>query len=80
MVYQNPGSALNPSMLVGDQIGEVFSAHGGSGRGQKRQRVLELLRQVQLAEPASVYSRYPHQLSGGMQQRGRHRHGARRAA
>lgn len=69
MVYQNPGSALNPSMLVGEQIGEVFSAHGGSGRRQKRERVLELLGQVQLAEPTSVYSRYPHQLSGGMQQR-----------
>jgi len=69
MVYQNPSSALDPSMAVGDQVAEVFTAHESISVGEASQRTLELLRQVQLAEPESVYRRYPHQLSGGMQQR-----------
>src|SRR6266571_4939345 len=69
MVYQNPSSALDPSMAVGDQVAEVFTAHESISVGEASQRTLKLLRQVQLAAPESVYRRYPHQLSGGMQQR-----------
>jgi peptide/nickel transport system ATP-binding protein len=68
MVYQNPGSALNPSIRVGRQLAEVFSLRG-AGRGEARERSLAALREVHIADPVSVLRRYPHQLSGGMQQR-----------
>jgi peptide/nickel transport system ATP-binding protein len=68
MVYQNPGAALNPSLRVGDQVTEAFTVLGIS-RGEARERAREALVTVQIADPASVLSRYPHQLSGGMQQR-----------
>ena len=68
MVYQNPGSALNPSLKVGDQIQEAFTVLGVP-RAEAVQRARETLVTVQIADPASVMSRYPHQLSGGMQQR-----------
>jgi peptide/nickel transport system ATP-binding protein len=69
MVYQNPASALNPSMRVGDQVAEVFSAHAQIQPGAARERTLDLLRQVHLPRAEYLYDRYPHQLSGGMQQR-----------
>jgi peptide/nickel transport system ATP-binding protein len=68
MVYQNPGSALNPSLRVGRQVDEVFSLRGAS-RSDARERSLGALREVHIADPTSVLRRYPHQLSGGMQQR-----------
>jgi len=68
MVYQNPGSALNPTLRVGDQVAEVYEL-AGSSRGEARDRTQAILGQVQIADPASVSARYPHQLSGGMQQR-----------
>jgi peptide/nickel transport system ATP-binding protein len=68
MVYQNPGTALNPSIRVGKQIAEVFTARGSS-KAEAHDRSLAMLRQVQIADPTSVMQRYPHQLSGGMQQR-----------
>jgi peptide/nickel transport system ATP-binding protein len=69
VVYQNPASALDPSMRVGDQVAEAFSAHTRLSARDARLRTLQVLRQVQLADVESVYARYPHQLSGGMQQR-----------
>ena len=68
MVYQNPGAALNPSMRVGAQVAEAFTVLGAS-RPHATERSRDALRLVQIADPASVMSRYPHQLSGGMQQR-----------
>ncbi len=68
MVYQNPGAALNPSIHIGDQVAEVFEIAGGSG-AQARERTHEILGKVQISDPARVMRRYPHQLSGGMQQR-----------
>ncbi len=68
MVYQNPGAALNPSMRVGNQVAEAFTVFGVAGR-EASDRALEALRTVQIADPGSVMARYPHQLSGGMQQR-----------
>ncbi len=68
MVYQNPGSALNPSLKVGDQVAEAFTVLGVPGK-EAVLRALETLRTVQIADPSSVLGRYPHQLSGGMQQR-----------
>ncbi len=68
MVYQNPGAALNPGMRVGAQIEEAFTVLGVDG-GEAATRARAALETVQIADPASVMSRYPHQLSGGMQQR-----------
>jgi peptide/nickel transport system ATP-binding protein len=68
MVYQNPGSALNPSIRVGAQVAEAFTVLGASG-SDARERSREALMRVQIADPDSVLRRYPHQLSGGMQQR-----------
>jgi peptide/nickel transport system ATP-binding protein len=68
MVYQNPGAALNPSIRVGHQVAEVYELLGHE-KGAARQRAHEILRKVQISDPARVMRRYPHQLSGGMQQR-----------
>ena len=68
MVYQNPGAALNPSIRVGKQVAEVFRTRGASG-GEATDQAREALARVQIADPGSVMGRYPHQLSGGMQQR-----------
>ncbi|HWC32659.1 MAG TPA: ABC transporter ATP-binding protein, partial [Actinomycetota bacterium] len=68
MVYQDPGAALNPSIRVGDQVAEVFTI-AGVAKEEARERSREILAKVQISDPESVMRRYPHQLSGGMQQR-----------
>jgi peptide/nickel transport system ATP-binding protein len=68
MVYQNPGQALNPSIRVGEQVAEVFRTSGAPA-AEARERAQAELAKVQIADPGSVMGRYPHQLSGGMQQR-----------
>ena len=68
MVYQNPGAALNPTLRVGDQVAEAFVAAGAAG-AEAQERAREALARVQIADPTRVMRRYPHQLSGGMQQR-----------
>src|SRR5919198_2233285 len=68
MVYQNPGAALNPGIRIGRQVAEVFAVRGVD-RKEAWERAHEALRTVQIADPRSVMDRYPHQLSGGMQQR-----------
>ncbi len=68
MVYQNPGAALNPSMRVGTQVAEAFTVLGVPAK-EAEERASASLARVQIADPGSVMRRYPHQLSGGMQQR-----------
>ena len=68
MVYQNPGSALNPSLRIGAQVAEAFTVLGVPQK-EAAERSQAALARVQIADPSSVLSRYPHQLSGGMQQR-----------
>jgi peptide/nickel transport system ATP-binding protein len=68
MVYQNPGTALNPSIRIGKQVAEVFTVRSVGAREAAR-RARAALVKVQIADPDSVLQRYPHQLSGGMQQR-----------
>jgi peptide/nickel transport system ATP-binding protein len=68
MVYQDPGAALNPTTKVGPQVAEAFSILGQSSR-QAQESALKALKRVQIADPENVAQRYPHQLSGGMQQR-----------
>ena len=68
MVYQDPGAALNPTTKVGPQFLEAFTVLG-QDRRQARESALAALTRVQIADPERVMNRYPHQLSGGMQQR-----------
>ncbi len=68
MVYQDPGRALNPSIRVGPQVAEVFTLKG-LPEADARRRALDMLRRVRITDPERVMERYPHQLSGGMQQR-----------
>ena len=69
MVYQDPKSALNPTMTVGRQIAEVLEIHQGATGSAARARAGALLELVGISDPLAVARRYPHQLSGGMQQR-----------
>jgi peptide/nickel transport system ATP-binding protein len=68
MVYQEPGRALNPSILVGRQVAEVYEI-AGLHKGEATERALDILRKVRISDPKGVMGRYPHQLSGGMLQR-----------
>ncbi|MGH2856034.1 MAG: ABC transporter ATP-binding protein [Solirubrobacteraceae bacterium] len=68
MVYQEPGRALNPSILVGRQVAEVYEI-AGVKRKQALERAREMLEKVRISDPGGVMRRYPHQLSGGMLQR-----------
>jgi len=69
MVYQDPGRALNPSLKIGRQMAEVFEAAEGLRGEAALRRAAEMLSRVQIASPARVLGNYPHELSGGMQQR-----------
>ena len=69
MVYQDPITSLNPSMRVGQQLEEVLKHHLDMDSEAARQRAVELFDSVGLADPERIGRRYPHQLSGGMQQR-----------
>ncbi len=69
MIFQEPMSSLNPVFSIGSQIAEMFKLHTDLSNQQIKQRVLELLHEVGLPEPARQYSAYPSQLSGGQQQR-----------
>lgn len=69
MVFQDALASLNPSYTVGHQIEEVLRAHLGLRGAAARQRALELLQQVEIPDAASRLKAYPHELSGGMNQR-----------
>lgn len=69
MIYQEPMSALNPSMTIGDQLMEVPVYHSGATANEARDQSLAILDDVGLPDPKRVFSGYPHQISGGQQQR-----------
>jgi peptide/nickel transport system ATP-binding protein len=69
MVYQDPGRALNPSLRIGRQMAEVFEAAEGLASAAALERATHMLSRVQIASPERVLKSYPHELSGGMQQR-----------
>ena len=69
MVFQEPMTALNPVMRIGEQIGEVFDAHLDVPAAEKRQRILAALADVGLPDPELTIDSYPFRLSGGQRQR-----------
>ncbi len=68
MIFQEPRTSLNPTFTIGNQVAESVVAHGGTW-AQGKTRALELLERVGIENPSGVLKQYPHELSGGMQQR-----------
>jgi oligopeptide transport system ATP-binding protein len=69
MVFQDPMSSLNPVFTIGYQIMEPLILHQGMSRDAAKEKAIELLSSVGIADAAQRFSQYPHQLSGGMRQR-----------
>jgi peptide/nickel transport system ATP-binding protein len=69
MVFQEPMTALNPLMRIGEQIAEMFEAHNLLTPKERKHKALGLLREVGLPDPKASMRAYPHQLSGGQRQR-----------
>ena len=69
MIFQEPMSSLNPCFTVGWQIREALRIHLGMGRRERQNRAIELFEQVGIPDPEKRLSAFPHQMSGGMNQR-----------
>ena len=70
MVFQEPMTALNPVLSVGTQISDVIRRHQAVSAAEARKQILALLRDMKIDDPDWVFDAYPHELSGGMRQRG----------
>ena len=69
VVFQEPMSAMDPTMRIGPQMEESLKVHTKLSREERRTRALEALREVDLPNAEEIYGKYPHELSGGMLQR-----------
>src|SRR5699024_11989783 len=69
MVFQEPMSALNPSIRCGKQVAEVLLQHRNINPKLAKKEVLELFKQVRLPDIEKIYQSYPHEISGGQMQR-----------
>ena len=69
MIFQEPMTALNPVMSIGDQIDEVFRYHVSMTKKERVEKAIELLVDVNLPDPTQIINAYPHELSGGQRQR-----------
>ena len=69
MIFQEPMSALNPSMRCGKQVVEVIQQHKATSKKDSKQQVLNLFEQVKLPNPERIFKAYPHEISGGQKQR-----------
>lgn len=69
MVFQDPASALNPTLTLGRQVSEVLETHRGLAPRAARAEAIAMLRHVEIADPEALFARYPHEVSGGEKQR-----------
>jgi oligopeptide/dipeptide ABC transporter ATP-binding protein len=69
MIFQNPGASLNPVFTIGNQTTRLIRLHTGATKAKAKKRALAMYAAVGLPNPARIFSAYPHNLSGGMQQR-----------
>lgn len=69
MIFQEPMSALNPSIRCGEQVSEMIRLHQKCSRAKAKKETLALFEKVKLPNPIELYTRYPHQISGGQMQR-----------
>ncbi len=69
MIFQEPMTALNPSMRCGRQVAEVLSTHTAMSSPEIKAEVINLFEKVQLPDPENSFAKYPHEISGGQQQR-----------
>jgi oligopeptide/dipeptide ABC transporter ATP-binding protein len=69
MIFQEPMTSLNPVLTIGEQVAEVYTAHGTCGKAEAAERAQEWLRRVKMPDPPRRMREYPHQMSGGMRQR-----------
>ncbi len=69
MVFQEPMTSLNPSMLIGRQLEEGLALHRKLDANGRRELILDMLRRVGIRDPEGAFNAYPHQYSGGMRQR-----------
>jgi len=69
MVFQDPMTSLNPVLPVGEQMNEVLTVHHAVSESDARNRSIEMLKLVNMPDPENVMQRFPHQISGGQQQR-----------
>ena len=69
MIFQEPMSSLSPVHRIGEQIGEALRIHFGTPKAKRRERVIELLKQVEIPRPETAIDRYTFEFSGGMRQR-----------
>ena len=69
MIFQEPQSSLNPTLKCGKQLREVLSFHRKMSLNEKKERVINTLKEVKLLDTNRIINSYPHQLSGGQKQR-----------
>ncbi len=69
MIFQEPMTALNPSLRCGKQVCEILQLHKGLNKQQAREKTLQLFQEVMIPRPEESFKKYPHQLSGGQLQR-----------
>ncbi|EUB98907.1 Quaternary-amine-transporting ATPase, Nickel-transporting ATPase [Rhizobium sp. CF080] len=69
MVFQEPMTSLNPSMTIGRQLEEPLKLHARLDAPRRRERILDILRRVDIRDPEAAFRAFPHQFSGGMRQR-----------
>ena len=69
MIFQEPMTALNPVLTIGEQISEPLIYHRNMKKEDAKKRALEMIKEVGIPDGERFYSKYPHQLSGGMRQR-----------
>ena len=69
MIFQEPMTALNPVVTIGDQIDEVLRIHTDLGPGARKAKVIDVMTAMRLPDPERLFDAYPHQISGGQRQR-----------